>query len=107
VIDATGMHAWSGGFNGTSTVSVHFVIHSDGQVTYEGHIAFTGTTPCGSGTVEFEAQGNGPFPGPLAGKARTIDQASSTISMHAGLDTVLFLGPIGAFGSYSGDVTCG
>lgn len=107
VIEGFGTHAWSGGLSGTSTLNVHFVIHSDGQVTYEGHITFTGRTPCGTGTVRFDAQGSGPFPGPLAGTATTIDQGSSTISMHAHTQTVLFLGPAGAFGSYSGDATCG
>jgi hypothetical protein len=106
IIDGFGTLAWSGDLTGTSVVYVHFVIHADGQVTYEGHITFTGTTPCGSGVVQFEAQGQGPFPGPLAGKATATAQGSSTLAMHVKLDTTLFLTPNGAAGSYSGDVTC-
>lgn len=107
VVDAVGTHAWTGDFTGTSTVDVHFIIHSDGQVTYQGQITFTGSTPCGPGTIHLEGEGRGPFPGPLAGKLTTIDQGNATLAMHGNMSDVLFLGPAGAFGTYSGDVTCG
>jgi hypothetical protein len=107
IIDAVGTHAWTGGFTGTSTVDVHFVIHSDGQVTYQGLITFTGTTPCGPGTIQLEDEGSGTFPGPLPGKFTTIDQGNSTVAIHANGSNDLFLGPAGAFGTYTGEVTCG
>src|SRR5437879_4388345 len=69
VIDATGTHAWSGSFTGTTVLTTHFVIHSDGQLTYQGFVRFTGSTPCGAGTVAFEIEGSGPFPGPVDGHA--------------------------------------
>jgi hypothetical protein len=107
VVDAVGTHAWTGDFTGTSTVDVHFVIHSDGHVTYQGQITFTGSTPCGTGTIHLEGEGSGPFPGPLPGKLTTIDQGNSTVAMHGNVSDVLFLGPTGASGTYSGAVTCG
>jgi len=107
VVDAVGTHAWTGGFTGTSTIDVHFVIHSDGQVTYQGLITFTGSTPCGTGTTQLEDEGSGTFPGPLPGNFTTIDQGHSTVALRANGSNVLFLGPTGAFGTYSGEVTCG
>lgn len=107
VVDAVGTHSWTGSLVGTSTVTTHFVIHSDGRLTYQGHITFTGSTPCGTGTIDLENEGSGTFPGPLSGRLTTIDQGSSTLAMHLNGTSVLFLGPAGAFGTYTGEVTCG
>jgi Protein of unknown function (DUF3224) len=107
IVDAVGTHAWTGDLSGTSTIDVHFVIHSDGQVTYEGHLTFTGSTPCGTGTMYLEDQGRGTFPGPLPGNFTAVDQGSSTLAIHAKGSNVLFLGPAGAFGTFSGEVSCG
>jgi hypothetical protein len=92
---------------GTDTADVHFVIHGGRTATYQGFVTYTGTTPCGAGTVRFEAEGSGAFPGPVYGHATTVEQADATIAMHADLDTVLFLTPAGAVLTYTGDVRCG
>ena len=107
ILDGSGTHAWVGSLTGTSVIDVHFVVHSSGIVTYQGFLTFTGTTPCGTGTVHFVSSGSGPFPGPITGQATTIDEANASVPLHAQLDVVLFLTPAGAVGTYSGNVRCG
>ena len=107
ILDGSGTHAWTGSLTGTSVIDVHLVVHSSGIVTYQGVLAFTGTTPCGMGTVHFVSSGSGPFPGPITGQVTTIDGAEGSVSLHANLDVVLFLTPDGAFATYTGNVRCG
>jgi hypothetical protein len=107
VFDATGTHAWAGSFTGTSTIETHFVVHNLETLTYEGVVTFTGATPCGTGTVQFNVSGSGPFPGPAEGHAVTVDRDGSTVATHAHLDTSLILTPAGAVVTYTGDVRCG
>jgi hypothetical protein len=108
IFDGSGTHVWSGSLTGTSVIDVHFVIHPDGTLTFQGFVAFTGSTPCGEGTVTFLTQGSGPVPGPITGTIETTDQASASVPLHAQLNLVLFLTPAGnAVGSYTGDVHCG
>jgi hypothetical protein len=107
MFDGSGTHDWSGSLSGTDTIDVHFAVHSLQTVTYQGLITFTGSTPCGNGTIRFAASGSGLFPGPVDGQATTIDQADSTVPMHGTLHTVLYLTPAGAFVTYTGDVRCG
>lgn len=107
IFDASGTHAWTGDFTGTSTIDVHFAVHSLQTLTYQGLITFTGTTPCGTGTVNFESSGQGAFPGPIYGKATTIDTADASVAVHGQLELVLFLTPAGAVVTYTGDVRCG
>jgi hypothetical protein len=107
VYEAIGTHAWTGGLSGTSAVDVRFVVHSSGSLTFESLGTFTGNTPCGMATMQLEGQGSGPFPGPVTGKIRTVDDAAVSSQMHVMLDAVLFLTPGGAFISYTGDVRCG
>jgi hypothetical protein len=106
LIDGSGTHAWAGSFTGTSVVETHFVIHSSGLVTVQAFLTFSGSTPCGAGTVRFAAAANGPFPGPITGHAVTIDGDATSMPIHANLDIVLFLLPDAAFVTYSGDVHC-
>src|SRR6266404_718057 len=107
VFDAVGTHAWTGDFTGTSTIDVHFVVHDLQSLTYQGFITFTGTTPCGTGTVKFASSGEGAYPGPIYGKATTIDASDASVAVHAQLDLVLFLPPAGAVVTYAGNVRCG
>jgi hypothetical protein len=107
IFDGSGTHAWTGGLAGTSVIDVHFVVHSSGIVTAQGFLTFTGTTPCGTGTVHLVTSVSGPFPGPITGQATTIDEADASVPLHAELDVVLFLTPAGAVGTYTGDVRCG
>lgn len=107
IFAGSGTHAWTGSLTGSSVIDVHFVLHPSGIVTYQGFTTFVGTTPCGSGTVQFTASGSGPFPGPITGHSTTSDQAAASVALHADLDTVLFLTPAGAVVTYSGEVRCG
>jgi hypothetical protein len=107
IIDGVGTHAWTGSFSGTSTVTTHFIEHPSGTLTFQGVITFTGTTPCGVGTLQFNAAGEGPLPGPISGHATTIDDANASVPIHAELNLVLFLTPAGAVVSYTGDAHCG
>jgi hypothetical protein len=106
IIAGSGTHAWTGGLTGTSVIDVHFVLHPSGNLTYQAFLTFTGTTPCGTGTVLFVSSGSGSLPGPITGQATTIDKADASVPLHAELDVVLFLTPSGAFVTYSGDVHC-
>jgi hypothetical protein len=107
IIAGSGTHAWTGSLTGSSVIDVHFVVHPSGIVTYQAFLTFTGTTPCGTGTVRLVSSGSGPFPGPITGQATTIDEADASVSLHAELDVVLFLTPGGAVVTYSGDVRRG
>jgi hypothetical protein len=107
ILDGSGTHTWVGSLTGTSTIVVHLVEHPSGIVTYQGFLTFTGTTPCGTGTVHFVSSGSGSLPGPITGQATTIDEANASVRLHADLDVVLFLTPAGAVGTYTGDVRCG
>jgi hypothetical protein len=107
LFSGSGTHTWTGSLTGTSVIDVHFVAHPSGNITYQGFLTFTGATPCGAGTVHFVSSGSGPFPGPIAGQATTIDQADSSVALHGRLDLVLFLTPAGAVATYTGDVRCG
>ena len=106
ILDGTGTHVWTGSFTGTSVIAVHFVEHSDGTVTYQAFLTFTGTTPCGTGTVHFVSSGSGPLPGPVASRTMTVDEADATVPIHATLDGTLFLGPAGADVTYTGSAHC-
>jgi hypothetical protein len=106
LFDGSGTHAWTGSFTGTSAVKTHLVIHSSGKLTIQAFVTFTGSTPCGSGTVRLAAAGNGAFPGPVTAYATTIDRADASVPIHANLDLVLFLTPAGAVLTYSGDAHC-
>jgi hypothetical protein len=106
LIAGSGTHSWTGSLTGTSGIDVHFVVHPSGVVTYQGFLTFTGTTPCGSGTIRLVSSGSGPFPGPITGQATTINQAAASVPLHAQLTVVLFLIPAGALVTYTGDVRC-
>lgn len=106
LIAGSGTHSWTGSLTGTSVIDVHFVLHPNGLVTFQGFLTFTGATPCGTGTVHFVSSGSGQFPGPLAGQVTTTDRADSSVPLHGQLDVVLFLTPAGAVGTYTGDVRC-
>ncbi len=107
IIEGSGTHVWTGSLTGTSVIDVRFVVHSSGIVTYQGFLTFTGTTPCGTGTVQLVSSGNGPFPGPITGQATTVNEAEASVALHARLDVELFLTPFGAVATYTGDVHCG
>ena len=106
LVGFTGTHSWTGSFTGTSTIEGSLVQTPTGQITYLAFITFTGSTPCGSGTVNFVTTGSGPLPGPVNGRAVTIDQAHGSVRIHASLQTVLFLGPQGASVTFTGDAHC-
>jgi hypothetical protein len=107
IFSGSGTHAWTGSLTGTSVIDVGLVVHPSGILTYQGFLTFTGTTPCGTGTVHLVSSGSGPFPGPITGQATTVDEADASVPLHAELDVVLFLTPAGATGTYTGDVHCG
>ena len=107
LVGFTGTHTWTGSFTGTSTIKGQLMQTATGQITYLAFITFTGSTPCGYGTVRFVTTGSAPLPGPVPGRAVTIDQADSSVHIHASVQTVLFLGPQGASVTFTGDAHCG
>jgi hypothetical protein len=104
-LEATGTHAWSGSFTGTSALAVRLVEHASGEASFQASGTFTGSTPCGTGTMSFTTEGSGQFPF-FTGRLVTIDQADASLPIHADLEFTLVLTPIGAFVSYTGDVHC-
>ena len=107
VLGFAGAHGWTGDFMGTSSIEGQLVQHSNGTLTFHAELVFTGQTPCGFGTVRFDAQGSSPLPGPVTGHVVTNDQADATVAVHANLDISLVLMPQGAYVTYSGDARCG
>jgi hypothetical protein len=105
IIETSGTHAWTGTFTGTSTIDVRLVERDSGQATFQGFGTFTGSTPCGTGTMSFVTAGSGQLPF-LTGRAVTIDQAAASLPVHANLNVSVVLTPLGAFVTYSGDVHC-
>ena len=106
LVGFTGTHSWTGSFTGTSTIEGQLLETPTGQITYLAFITFTGSTPCGYGTVSFISTGSGPLPGPVAGRAATIDHAGS-VPLRASLQTSLFLGQQGASVTFTGNARCG
>src|SRR5262245_40488620 len=72
IVHEIATHAWSGTLTGTGVVDVHFVVSPSGFLTFVGLVTFTGTTPCGAGTVRLLTAGSGPVPGPITGTVDTI-----------------------------------
>jgi hypothetical protein len=105
LVGFTGTHAWTGSFTGTSTIEGQLLQTPTGQITYLAFVTFTGSTPCGYGTVSFISTGSGPLPGPVAGRTVTIDHTGS-VRIHASLQTSLFLGPQGASVTFTGNAHC-
>jgi hypothetical protein len=91
----------TGTFTGTVDVVGHIVIHADGRTDIAGFVTFTGSTPCGAGTVVFEANSHTvAVVGP--GHAATVDAASNTADIRSE-DELAFAGP--TF-TYSGTYHC-
>ncbi len=106
IVEGHGSHAWTGSFTGTSTVDVRIVERDSGQATFLGFVTFTGSTPCGTGTVRFVTVGGGQLPF-LSGSIVTIDQGAASLPLHANLNLSAFLNSVGAaFVTYTGDVHC-
>jgi hypothetical protein len=63
-LDGSGTHDWVGDLTGTSSIVVHLVEHSSGLITYQAFLTYTGTTPCGTGTVYFVSSGHRAVSGP-------------------------------------------
>ena len=97
-------HAWSGTLSGTSVLDVRFVVDPSGFLTYAGLGTFTGTTPCGAGTVRFLTAGSGPVPGPIDGIA---DWFPGSVPLHGSVRVVLSLTAAqNAVGTYTGRFSC-
>jgi len=105
IIEGHGTHAWTGSFTGTSTIDVRLVERDSGQATFLGFLTFTGSTPCGTGTVSFVTAGSGQLPF-FTGRVVTIDQAAASLPVHANLNLSGVLTPLGAFVTYAGNVHC-
>ena len=106
LVGFTGTHSWAGSFTGTSTIEGQLLQTPTGQITYLAFITFTGSTPCGYGTVSFISTGSGPLPGPVPGRAVTIELAGDSARVHASVQTSLFLGPQGASVTFTGNAHC-
>jgi hypothetical protein len=101
VADFTQQGVIAGTFTGTFTVVGHVITHPDGTTNADAFVTFTGTTPCGAGTVVFQANsrtvaGIGP------GHAETVEAATNTANIQSNTD-IAFAGP--AF-TYSGTYHC-
>jgi len=99
-LDGTLTATLTGTFTGTFTNHLEEVVHADGSVEFHGFGAFTGSSPCGSGTTSVEQNGSGPSTAILAGHIATLE---STANVHAVVDVA----QVGSTFTYSGTFHCG
>jgi hypothetical protein len=92
----------TGTFTGTIQSTGRLIIHADGRVDVYAFVTFTGTTPCGSGTVLFVGSDQ-TRAGAGSGTVRTVDAAANTVPIHS-VDALALVGP--AF-TYNGTYHCG
>lgn len=93
----------SGTFSGAFTYDLEEVVHADGSVVFHGFGAFTGTSPCGSGTATFEDNGSGPATFIVAGHLATVNDAEDSAGVHSVID----FAQVGLTFTYSGMFHCG
>jgi hypothetical protein len=94
----------AGTFTGTWVEQFRLVMHPGGATTFHSFLTVVGTAVgCGAGTMRFvvDGQGQGPV---VEGRFRTIDQAHTTVDVHAVLDFVAFV-PTGTI-TYTGTYHC-
>ena len=101
-LDLSFVGVTTGTMTGTFTEMVTEAIHPDGSVTFKGSGTFTGTVPCGSGSYNFQVEGQG-TPTSLSGRFRSIDDAAATVTIHT-VNTFMTTSPVTFV--YSGMYTC-
>jgi hypothetical protein len=97
----------TGTFNGTLAGEIRATLHPNTNADFHGFMTFTGTTPCGTGTVVFAVEGKGTVAPPTT-FAFDVHFASvrgkGTLSnLHAVLDAAY----VGFDYTYTGKVECG
>lgn len=102
-LDITASGTLTGTFTGGFTYHLKEVVHEDGSVNFHGFGAFTGTSPCGTGTTAFEDNGSGPATFIVSGHLATVDQAESTANVHSEIE----FAQVGLTFTYSGTFDCG
>jgi hypothetical protein len=90
-----------GTFDGTFETTGRVIVYADGRAVVHGFVDFTGTTPCGAGSVTFVGM-DATEAGVGSGRVETTDAATDTAGIHAQADLVL-VGP--AF-TYTGTYSC-
>ncbi len=99
--DVTQTGVISGTFDGTFVARGHLVIHKTGRANLQGTVTFTGVTPCGTGTVVFQAN-NRTFNGVGTGHSNTVKHSTNTANIHAVSDLTV----AGLSFTYSGTYHC-
>jgi hypothetical protein len=102
IIEFTDTGTVTGTFTGTFVQTGRMVVHADGRAETNSTVVFTGTGPCGSGTIPSRFVGT-TVGGVGAGHADSIDFADNTANTHTNIDFVIAGGTF----TYSGTYHCG
>jgi hypothetical protein len=96
----------TGTFNGTVGGEVTAVLHPNTNAGFHGFMTFTGTTPCGFGTVLFAVEGKGTVAPPIFAfdtHFTSVESVGTLQNVHAVLDAAF----VGFDFTYTGKVHCG
>ena len=105
IIELSATAAYTGTFNGTSTLSGRLIIHADGGASFHDVEIFTGTVNGVPGTVTFELNGSNNAALEVHATATIIDASGELAGLHGVLHEVgTVVIPTGPVGTYAGRV---
>jgi hypothetical protein len=115
IIDLSSTVAYTGTFNGTSTVHGILIFHSGGtgvqfppwRANFHDVEVFTGTVNGVPGTVTFELDGSNDPTGAFKATQTIVSATGELAGLHGVLRQVGAIGPGGPAGTYSGQIQFG
>jgi hypothetical protein len=111
IIDLSATVAYTGTFNGTSTLSGTLTLHPDGTANFRDVEIFTGTVNGIAGTATFALDGRGDASSPtvVSATAAIVSATGGLAGLHGVLheDAVVLDPAVGPVGTYSGQIRLG
>lgn len=105
IIDVTATAAYTGTFNGTSTINGTLILHADGSASFHDMEVFTGTVNGVPGTVTFKLNGSNDAALNVHSTATIVDAGGQLAGLHGVLHEVqTVVIPTGPVGTYSGTI---
>jgi hypothetical protein len=109
IIDLSATVAYTGTFNGTSTLHGTLILHPNGTANFHDVETFTGTVNGVSGTVTFNLNGSSDAASVVSATDVIVDASGDLADLHGVLtEAAVVLDPaVGPVGTYSGQIQPG
>ena len=109
IIDLSATVAYTGTFNGTSTLHGTLILHPNGTANFHDVETFTGTVNGVSGTVTFNLNGSSDAASVVSATDVIVDASGDLAGLHGALtEAAVVLDPaVGPVGTYSGQIELG